>query len=93
MEQPYGIIKSLMLKRGIDKHFLSQKTGINLHTLEGYLNSARNIPIISLIKIADVLNASVDYLLGRTQIEKIDDIEVLCGFAKMVFDDYKANNS
>lgn len=93
MDKPYSIIKKIMEKQGINKYSLAKKTGINLHTLEGYLNSGRNIRIEPLVKIADALNVSVDYLLGRTQIERIDDIEVLCTFAKKVFDDYKANNS
>lgn len=93
MDTTYDIIKKLMLKKGINKYLLAEQTQINLHTLEGYLNSGRNIGIKPLVKIADALNVSVDYLLGRTQIERTDDIEVLCRFAKKVFDDYKANNN
>lgn len=93
MCKPYIIIDDLMRKRGLTKRDLAEKTDIPYNTIRGYITSGNHIPIDPLIKFADVLNVSVDYLLGRSKIEKIDDIEALCEFAQKVFNDYKANNS
>ena len=93
MCKPYQIIESLMQRKGLNKHDLSIMTGIRYNTIRGYITSGHHIPLEPLIKIADALNVSVDFLLGRSEIEKIDDIEALRQFAEKVFNNYKANNS
>lgn len=91
MSEPYKIIEDLMQKRGLTNHDLSKMTGINYNTIRGYITSAHHIPIEPLIKIADALNVSIDFLLGRSEIEKIGDIEALRQFAIKVFKNYQAN--
>jgi transcriptional regulator with XRE-family HTH domain len=59
---------------------LARKTGITKTTISNYVN-AKKMPQLSVVeKIADVLNISVDYLLGRSnkpQKEDIFDISTL----------------
>lgn len=44
---------------------LAAKAGINPFTYKGYENCRSNVPMVHLVRIADVLDVSVDYLLGR----------------------------
>lgn len=85
------IINDLKREKRMDTHILSKRTGIKYNTLRGYLNEnplKNNITLDSIIKIADALNVSVDYLLGRTEIKNYNDQEALENFMKKVIDDY-----
>lgn len=87
-KKPYEIIKDLMIEKGMDTHVLHRRTGINYNTLRGYLNSGNSFTLDSIIKIADALDVSVDYLLGRTEIKMYNDKKALENFMKKVIDDY-----
>lgn len=49
---------------------LSKRIGINYLTYRGYENCKSDIPIVYLIRLADVFEVSLDYLTGRTQERK-----------------------
>lgn len=88
----YDIIKCLMEEQGINRKILAQKAGLNENTVRGYINSGNNIPLDSLIKIADALDVSIDYLLGRSSIKKINNMEYLCLSIKKAVDNCFAKN-
>lgn len=67
----YEIIKELLNKRNIDKRILATRTGINYNTIRSYIDSAKNIPLENLKKIAKALNVSVSYLLGEITDDEI----------------------
>ncbi len=56
----------------IDKRELSRRTGINYNTLRGYIDSANNIPLENLSKIAKALKVSVAYLIGEVPFKNFD---------------------
>ena len=59
-------IRSSRLAEKMTQEEMSSKSQANRLTYRGYENCRSDIPIIYLIRIADVLNLSLDYLTGRT---------------------------
>lgn len=59
-------IFSLMGERGISAKEISEKTGISSGNISDWKNGRSTPKADALIKIADLLDCSVDYLLGRT---------------------------
>ncbi len=72
MKKPNELVKELMKKEGINKNVLSQRTGININTIRGYIDSWNNIPIENLYKIAQALKVNVSYLLGEITDDEIE---------------------
>ena len=61
------IILEEMEKRGITPYRMAKETGITQSLLSLWKKKpTSNIYSCNLVQIADVLNCSVDYLLGRT---------------------------
>ena len=54
-----------MQEKGYNKTELSEKTGINRRTLNGWLISKRAPQIDSLYKLSEHFGCSTDYLLGK----------------------------
>lgn len=60
------LIKELMKQKGVSNKQMSENVqNININTI-AQLAKGREISYVSLANIADYLNCSVDYLLGRT---------------------------
>lgn len=68
----YEKIIEAMEDRNINKRELAEKTGINFNTLRGYIDSANNIPLENLSKIAKALSVSVAYLIGEVPFKNFD---------------------
>lgn len=49
---------------------IAKKLNIAVRTYSGYETGNRNIPNEILIKVADIYNTSIDYILERTNIKK-----------------------
>ncbi len=89
MENKYSIrLKSLIDELDIKQNELAEKAGITEATISNYIN-AKQLPKLGVVeKIADILNVSVDYLLGKTNVrnagEQIDDVlnEAMIGMSK-----------
>lgn len=60
-------IKTLRLSARMTQEELAKKININYLTYRGYENCRSDIPIVYLIRVADVMNVSLDYLTGRTE--------------------------
>lgn len=59
-------LKELREEKGLYQKTLSEKLSISRSTITSYESGKRNPDIFTLIKIADLFNVSIDYLLGRT---------------------------
>ena len=55
---------------------LSEKTGISPSVIKKYLNEDVDVGIKNMCRIADALDASVDYLVGRTEYVKLNPTAV-----------------
>ena len=61
-------IRDLMTDRDIKIRTMANRIGIGESTLGGYLRGERTTPYDVLVQLADQLEVSTDYLLGRTDI-------------------------
>lgn len=59
-------LKAVRLSTGLKQKELAARSGINANMINSYEMGKKNHPdIINLMRIADVLNCSLDYLVGR----------------------------
>lgn len=63
-------IRKLREEANINQPQLAQVLGVQTATINRYENDVREPEYVTLIKIADYFNVSVDYLLGRTENRK-----------------------
>jgi transcriptional regulator with XRE-family HTH domain len=64
-------IRDLMTDRDIKNRTLARELGLVESTLSSYLRGVRTIPYDVLVAIADYLNVTTDYLLGRTDVPDV----------------------
>lgn len=64
-------LKGLREEKNLNQEQVAKVLNISQRTYSYYENG-RDIPTILLIKLADFYNVSVDYLLNRTNIRKIN---------------------
>lgn len=67
-------IKELRTAHGIKQIDLCKKLGITQGALSGWENGKYEPDNLSLIKMADIFEVSVDYLLGRKDTPKLPEI-------------------
>lgn len=60
----YPNIEAERARHGLNADDLAQKLGVSRKTLYNWTNNG-NIPSSALIRMADIFQCSVDYLLGR----------------------------
>lgn len=72
-------LREMRMKRGFTQQNMADKINVALRSYQCYETGTRNPSFDLLIKIADILNISTDYLLGR------DDYLKSCG---VPFDEY-----
>lgn len=63
-------LKKVREKRNVTQVFLSVEMGIAQETISGYEMGKSYPSAENLIKLANILNTSTDYLLGRTESDK-----------------------
>ena len=64
------ILKELRRDRHITQRQMGDLLGISQSSYSDYENGLRNMPLTMLDFLADVLDTSADYILGRTDIIK-----------------------
>lgn len=69
-------IRKLLDFYGASASALSKETGISQSVIKKYLNEDVDIGIKNLTKIADALNTSIDYLVGKTEFTKVNPTAV-----------------
>jgi len=62
-------IRSLRIDRGLTQKQVAQHLGISQNTYSQYEIGVLNYPVDALVKLADLYEVSVDYLLGRTTVK------------------------
>jgi transcriptional regulator with XRE-family HTH domain len=60
-------LRKLREDKGMTQGFLAELLNVSRQSIGGYENNNVDPPIDILVKIADVFNVSLDYLLGRTE--------------------------
>lgn len=66
-------IFSLMAEKNITATELSEKTGISTGNISDWKSGRSSPKIDALIKISEVLDVSVDYLLGKEETKTLDE--------------------
>ena len=68
-------VKTLRTAKGISQEKMSSIIHANTLTYRGYENCKSDIPLFYLVRIADVLETSLDYLAGRTEVQEESNLE------------------
>lgn len=63
-------IRSLRIDNGYTQKQIGEYLGISQNTYSQYEIGVLNYPIDVLIKLADLYNVSIDYLVGRTNTKR-----------------------
>jgi len=89
-----NILSELLRQRGINQRMLADMVNTTEATISRYLSTDRTPRIDLIYSIAEALNVSIDYLLGRTSIQHgnlhSEDIEELIScYSKSSKDDRK----
>lgn len=66
----YENIRSLRIDNGRTQKQIAQYLGVSQNTYSQYEIGVLNYPVDVLMKLADLYNVSVDYLLGRTNVKE-----------------------
>ena len=64
-------VKALRIETKLTQDEMACKINVNTLTYRGYENCKSDIPLFLLIRIADVLQVSLDYITGRTDVRQI----------------------
>lgn len=65
----FEAIRNLRIDRGYTQQQVAQYLNIKQNTYSQYEIGVLNYPIDTLMKLADLYDVSVDYLLGRTAVK------------------------
>lgn len=68
-------VKALRMERGISQEKFADAINANFLTYKGYENCKSDIPLFYLVRIADTLDTTLDYLAGRTDVKEAGSIE------------------
>ncbi len=68
-------VKQLRTEKEISQEKFSDMVGVAFLTYKGYENRKSDIPIHTLVRIANQLETSLDYLTGRTDTRTTDSVE------------------
>ena len=58
-------LRKMRMKSGLTQQTMADKLQISLNAYQKYEQAERSPSLDCLVRIADILNVSVDYLLGR----------------------------
>ena len=64
-------VKSLRIEAKLTQEEMAQAINVNTLTYRGYENCKSDIPLVLLIRIADRLKVSLDYITGRTDVRQM----------------------
>lgn len=64
-------IKAMRIEKRMTQEEMACQINVNTLTYRGYENCKSDIPLMLLIRIADVLEVSLDYIAGRTDVRQM----------------------
>ena len=67
-----SVFVELLQKKNITAYFVAKETSISQGLMNEYKNGVKLPTLNNIVKIADCLGCSVDYLLGRTDNPEIN---------------------
>lgn len=70
-----GRVKQLRMERGISQEKFSDLISVPFLTYKGYENRKSDIPIYTLVRIANEFDTSMDFLTGRTDEQPSESVE------------------
>ena len=86
----------LMAVRGVTKKELAERAGLSLSSVSAYLGGSHKPTADSLMRLADALATSTDYLLGRSEIYNVpresEEYKYIVGNL-MKLDDFRLKNA
>ena len=86
----------LMAVRGVTKKELAERAGLSLSSVSAYLGGSHKPTADSLMRLADALATSTDYLLGRSEIFNVpresEEYKYIVGNL-MKLDDFRLKNA
>ena len=65
-------LETLLQERKIKKYHFSQQLGVSSGLISDYAAGKKEPSLQNIVKIADALNVSIDFLLGRTSIPEVN---------------------
>lgn len=68
-------VKALRTEKGMSQEKFSEIIRVPFLTYKGYENRKSDIPTHTLVRIANELGTSLDYLTGRTDVAKTESLE------------------
>jgi len=66
----FEAIRNLRIDKGYTQAQVAEYLGVKQNTYSQYEIGVLNYPIDAVIKLADLYNVSVDYLVGRTNVKE-----------------------
>ncbi len=63
-------VKALRVEAKLTQEEMAERINVNALTYRGYENCRSDFPLLMLIRVADVLDVSLDYMTGRTEVRK-----------------------
>lgn len=63
-------VKALRVEAKLTQEEMAEKINVNALTYRGYENCRSDFPLLMLIRVADVLDVSLDYVTARTEVRK-----------------------
>ena len=89
-------LAALMAIRGVTKKELAERAGLSLSSVSAYLGGSHKPTADSLMRLADALATSTDYLLGRSEIYNVpresEEYKYIVGNL-MKLDDFRLKNA
>ena len=69
-------LAQLRKSKGVTQKALAEKLGVNTRTVQFYESGDKRPEIEGIVKIAEIFNVSVDYLVGKTEAMNIRPAEI-----------------
>lgn len=67
-------ILTLLEEQGISQQEFAKRLHVNYNTANGYINNRRLPDCETILRMSELLNASTDYIIGRTDIRYSKDL-------------------
>ena len=81
------IIKDLRVKNNMTQQQLADKLGVSLSSVRGYENKMEIVPSDVLLKLSEIFNVSLDFLVGKQEEAFLNDFHRLTPKSQKIMND------